>query len=189
MNEKDKTKIENAVTDIIEAIGDDPKRASIQETPARVATAYSEIFSETGNAHFTDYKIFDVDENADMVVVQDIPFYSMCEHHLLPFFGTVNVAYVPQDGKIIGLSKIPRLVNFVARRPSVQENITVMINDELQRILKPKGVAVSISARHLCMEMRGINKSGLSTYTTKFSGVFKEDHELKNEFLQQTRQK
>mgnify|MGYP003365604361 FL=1 len=189
MIEKNKKKIENAVHDIIEAIGDDPKRPSIQETPARVATAYEEIFAETSKQHFEDYKIFNVAENAGMVLVQDIPFYSMCEHHILPFFGTVNVAYVPQNGKIIGLSKIPRLVDFASHRPSVQENITVMIADELQRILNPKGVAVSISARHMCMEMRGINKSGLFTYTNKFLGTFADDHELKNEFLQQTHQR
>ncbi|GEL16001.1 GTP cyclohydrolase I FolE [Pediococcus cellicola] len=189
MNKENSDKIENAVHNIIEAIGDDPNRQSIQETPARVASAYAEIFSETGKKHFHDYKIFNVAENAGMVLVQDIPFYSMCEHHLLPFFGTVNVAYVPQNGKIIGLSKIPRLVDFAAHRPSVQENITVLIANELQRILNPKGIAVSISARHMCMEMRGINKSGLFTYTNKFLGQFSTDQELKNEFLQQTHQR
>ncbi|WP_412989618.1 GTP cyclohydrolase I FolE [Pediococcus siamensis] len=189
MNNENTKKIETAIHTIIEAIGDNPDRPSIQETPARVASAYAEIFSATGNEHFEDYKIFDVEENAGMVLVQDIPFYSMCEHHLLPFFGTVNVAYVPQNGKIIGLSKIPRLVDFASHRPSVQENITVLIANELQRILNPKGIAVSISARHMCMEMRGINKSGLFTYTNKFLGVFSSDHELKNEFLQQTHQR
>lgn len=183
----DETRIEKAVQEILEAIGDDPTREGLVETPARVAKMYSEVFASLDETkEFDDYKVFHVDEDPGMVMVQQIPFYSMCEHHLLPFFGTANVAYVPRNGKIIGLSKIPRLVDFVAKRPGVQERITTQIGDQMQRILQPKGIAVSLSARHMCMEMRGISKSGLFTYTSKFTGVFRDDLELKNEFLRQT---
>lgn len=184
----DNKKIEHAITDILEAIGEDPQRPGLVETPQRVAKAYEEMFSGLNQRpeDFSDYKIFQVDDDPEMVMVQKIPFYSMCEHHLLPFFGVANVAYVPKNGKVIGISKIPRLVNFVAKRPGMQEKVTTQIVDELQRILDPAGVAVSISARHMCMEMRGISKSGLFTYTSKFTGSFKTDQNLKQQFLQQT---
>ncbi len=122
-----------------------------------------------------------------MVLVQHIPFYSMCEHHLLPFFGYANVAYVPKDKKVIGLSKIPRLLDFVTKKPGMQERVTTDLVAELQRILDPAGIAVTIAARHLCMEMRGVNKAGQFTYTDKFTGQFKTDSDLKQEFLNQTR--
>jgi GTP cyclohydrolase I len=184
----DSKKIEHAITDILEAIGEDPQRPGLVETPQRVAKAYEEMFSGLNQQpeDFSDYKIFQVDDDPEMVMVQKIPFYSMCEHHLLPFFGVANVAYVPKNGKVIGISKIPRLVDFVAKRPGMQEKVTTQIVDELQRILDPAGVAVSISARHMCMEMRGISKSGLFTYTSKFTGSFKADQNLKQQFLQQT---
>ncbi len=184
----DNKKIEHAITDILEAIGEDPQRPGLVETPQRVAKAYEEMFSGLNQQpeDFSDYKIFQVDDDPEMVMVQKIPFYSMCEHHLLPFFGVANVAYVPKNGKVIGISKIPRLVDFVAKRPGMQEKVTTQIVDELQRILDPAGVAVSISARHMCMEMRGISKSGLFTYTSKFTGSFKADQNLKQQFLQQT---
>lgn len=118
-----------------------------------------------------------------MVVVGQIPFYSMCEHHLLPFFGRVSVAYVPTNGTIIGLSKIPRLVDYVSRRPTVQENITNQVAAELEKILKPAGVAVSVAARHMCMEMRGVNKTGSVTQTATYLGEFKTNNALRQEFL------
>ncbi len=160
-------KIEKAVSDLLEGIGEDPQREGLVETPKRVAKAYAEIFAGLNHqaTDFTDYKIFHVDEEPEMVLVQKIPFYSVCEHHLLPFFGNVNVAYVPKDGKVIGISKIPRLVDFVVKRPGMQEKVTTQISTELANILDPQGVAVTVSARHLCMEMRGINQSNLFTYT------------------------
>ncbi|KIS02708.1 GTP cyclohydrolase I FolE [Paucilactobacillus wasatchensis] len=183
----DEKKIENAVKEILMAIGEDPAREGLMETPARVAKMYGEVFASLDESpEFDDYKVFHVEEDPGMVLVQQIPFYSMCEHHLLPFFGTANVAYVPRDGQIMGLSKIPRLVDFVAKRPGVQERITTQIAAQMKRILQPKGIAVSLSARHMCMEMRGISKSGLFTYTSKFDGVFKSDVEMRNEFLRQT---
>ncbi|AEV95350.1 GTP cyclohydrolase I FolE [Pediococcus claussenii] len=177
------SEIEKATASILKAIGDDPERSSVKETPKRVAKAFNEIFAHTNDQQFNDFKLFDIDDDDQTVVVRNIPFYSMCEHHLLPFFGTVDVAYVPNNGKIIGLSKIPRLVDFVAKRPNVQENMTSMLITEMNRILNPKGVAVKITARHMCMEMRGINKQGEETTTTKFQGIFKSDSIMRSEFL------
>jgi len=188
VNNLNEEKIEESITSLLEAIGENPNREGLIETPKRVAKAYAEIFAGLNHRpeEFTDYKIFHVDEDPEMILVQQIPFYSMCEHHLLPFFGVANVAYVPEDGKVIGISKIPRLVEFVSKRPGMQEKVTTQIVDELEKILHPQGIAVSLSARHMCMEMRGINRDGLSTYTSKFTGVFKDDRDLKNEFLRQT---
>ncbi len=183
-------KIEKAVSDLLEGIGEDPQREGLVETPKRVAKAYAELFAGLNHqaTDFTDYKIFHVDEEPEMVLVQKIPFYSVCEHHLLPFFGNVNVAYVPKDGKVIGISKIPRLVDFVVKRPGMQEKVTTQISTELANILDPQGVAVTVSARHLCMEMRGINQSNLFSYTSKMTGVFKTDQALRANFFQQVGQ-
>lgn len=174
---------EEDVRRLLTAIGDDPTRPGLIETPARVVKANAEIFAHTGETTFTDYKLFEVATDTDMVVVTDIPFYSMCEHHLLPFFGTVTVAYQPKQ-QVIGLSKIPRLVDWAARRPSVQEGITTLIADELSRIVSAEGVAVHISARHMCMEMRGINRPGTTTTTQVTRGIFKTDAMLRQEFQQ-----
>ncbi|GFH40525.1 GTP cyclohydrolase I FolE [Lactococcus insecticola] len=167
--------------DLLAAIGDDPARDGLLETPDRVAKAYAEIFASTGQTHFDNYKLFPTDQDTDMVVVSGIPFYSMCEHHLLPFKGRVSVGYVP-DGEIIGLSKIPRLVDWAARRPSVQENLTALISSELERITHPKGVAVLVEAEHMCMEMRGINQPGTITRTSLYKGSLKTDALLRQEF-------
>ncbi|GAB6091948.1 GTP cyclohydrolase I FolE [Furfurilactobacillus curtus] len=175
--------VADAVKTILTAVGEDADRPGLQETPRRVAKAYNEMFSSLTEPTFTDYKLFHETDNADMVVVGQIPFYSMCEHHLLPFFGRISVAYVPTDGTIIGLSKIPRLIDFVTHRPTVQENVTNAIATELTRILNPAGVAVSVAARHMCMEMRGINKTGSVTQTAKYLGAFASDQALKQEFL------
>ncbi|WP_255552563.1 GTP cyclohydrolase I FolE [Lactobacillus sp. Sy-1] len=186
MNEENQKIIESAVRAILKAVGDDPAREGLVETPKRVAKMYAEVFSSL-NQEFTNYKVFNSDvEDNGTVIVRDIPFYSMCEHHLLPFFGKVTVAYVPNDGKIIGLSKIPRLVDFVASRPSVQENITHQIGVQLDAILHPKGVAVIADARHMCMEMRGVKKQAGSTRTTYYRGVFK-DSTTKRELLDEIR--
>ena len=186
----DQVKVEQAIHDLIVALGEDPDREGLRETPERVAKMYGEIFSSLHHhpEEFTNYKVFHVDEQPEMVLIQHIPFYSMCEHHLLPFFGYANVAYVPRDGRVIGLSKIPRLVDFVTKKPGMQERVTTELVKELQRILDPRGIAVTIAARHMCMEMRGICKTGQFTYTDKFTGAFHDDHDLRQEFLQQTRQ-
>lgn len=184
IDEKSQQKIENAVREILSAVGEDPTRPGLLETPARVARMYAEVFASQTAAPFDNYKVFRVEEPTEMVLLKDIPFYSMCEHHLLPFFGTVQVAYVPQHHQVIGLSKIPRLIDYCAKKPNVQERLTVAIAKELQRILDPAGVAVSITARHMCMEMRGVSKPGVHTESSYYSGQFKQDLELKREFLQ-----
>lgn len=176
-------KIAAAVTTILTAIGEDNKRGGIQATPERVAKMYGEIFSSVSAPEFDDYKIFPIEETTEMVLIKDISFYSMCEHHLLPFFGVAHIAYVPDRQQIIGLSKIPRLVDYCAKRPNVQEQLTVKIGQELTRILAPQGVAVSISARHMCVEMRGINKPGSTTDSSYYTGVFKNDSAIKREYL------
>lgn len=185
----DQQKIEKVVRDLLIAIGENPHREGLLETPQRVAKMYQEIFSSLKRQPegVANYKVFHVSDVPEMVLVQHIPFYSMCEHHLLPFFGYANVAYVPKDDQVIGLSKIPRLIDFVTKKPGMQERVTTDLAAELQRILDPAGIAVTISARHLCMEMRGVNKAGQYTYTDKFTGRFKEDKDLKREFLMQTR--
>lgn len=181
-------KLQTGVTDLLAAIGDDPDRSGIIETPERVVKAHAEIFAHTGETQFSDYKLFDTTQDADMVVVEGIPFYSMCEHHLLPFFGTVDVAYVP-DGEIIGLSKVPRLVDWASRRPSVQENLTHLIADEMQRIVHPKGLAVNVTARHMCMEMRGINQPGTQTNTSIYRDLLKTDTFLRDSFARRVSQR
>lgn len=185
----DQEKIKRAVSELLEAFGEDPQREGLKETPQRVAKMYAEIFASLNHQpeDFSNYKTFHVDDQPEMVLIQQIPFYSMCEHHLLPFFGNVSVAYVPRDGKVIGLSKIPRLVDFVAKKPGMQERLTTELANELQRILNPKGIAIKVAARHMCMEMRGINKTGQFTYTSKFTGEFKDDLALRKEFLMQTK--
>ncbi|HBP98604.1 GTP cyclohydrolase I [Leuconostoc lactis] len=181
-------KLQTGVTDLLAAIGDDPNRSGVIETPERVVKAHAEIFAHTGETQFSDYKLFDTTQDADMVVVEGIPFYSMCEHHLLPFFGTVDVAYVP-DGEIIGLSKVPRLVDWASRRPSVQENLTHLIADEMQRIVHPKGLAVNVTARHMCMEMRGINQPGTQTNTSIYRDLLKTDTFLRDSFARRVSQR
>lgn len=186
-NEQD-LKLRDGVAQLLSAIGDNPTRSGVIETPERVVKAHAEIFAHTGETTFTDYKLFETPNDADMVVVEAIPFYSMCEHHLLPFFGTVDVAYVP-DGEIIGLSKVPRLVDWASRRPSVQENLTHLIADEMARIVHPKGLAVNVTARHMCMEMRGINQPGTQTNTTIYRGLLKTDAFLRESFARRVSQR
>ena len=186
MIEQANQQIEKDVRDILKQVGDDPERAGVLETPQRVAKMYGEVLAYQGETIFKDYKLFETEETDDdqMVMMQDIPFYSMCEHHMLPFFGQVSVAYLPANGQIIGLSKIPRLVDFVSKRLSVQENLTRDIGQVLNQILKPHGVAVQVTARHMCVEMRGIKKANSQTHTTFYSGNFKTDRQLRSEFLQ-----
>ena len=177
--------IENAVRKILINIGEDINREGLIETPKRVAKMYEEILSTKNINDFDNYKLFevDLDNSQEMILIKDIPFFSMCEHHMLPFFGKIHVAYIPRENKVIGLSKIPRLVEFVSRKLSVQEEITVNIAKKLIEILNPLGVAVVVEARHMCIEMRGINKIGSVTRTSFYSGEFKENVDRKKEFL------
>ena len=177
--------IENAVRKILINIGEDINREGLIETPKRVAKMYEEILSTKNINDFDNYKLFevDLDNSQEMILIKDIPFFSMCEHHMLPFFGKVHVAYIPRENKVIGLSKIPRLVEFVSRKLSVQEEITVNVAKKLIEILNPLGIAVVVEARHMCIEMRGINKIGSVTKTSFYSGEFKENSDRKKEFL------
>jgi GTP cyclohydrolase IA len=172
----DQARIERAVREILEAIGEDPGRDGLVRTPARVAAMYAEIFSglhEDPGEHLT--VTFEADHD-EMVMVRDIPIFSACEHHLTPFHGMAHVAYIPgDDGRITGLSKIARLVEGFARRPQVQERLTTQIADALLSRLNPKGVFVLIQAEHLCMSMRGVKKAGALTVTSAVRGLFKDN--------------
>ncbi len=183
-NTVDHEKIENAVRQILEAIGEDPDRDGLLDTPARVARMYAEISGgllENPEEHLL--KVFDVDHD-EMIMVRDIPVYSMCEHHLLPFYGTAHVAYIPKPGgKITGLSKIARLVDGYARRPQVQERLTRQVADAVQKVLDPAGVLVVVEAEHMCMSMRGVRKPGSSTVTSAVHGVFRDNPASRDEAM------
>lgn len=185
MTEMNLQRIEELVKEILIEIGEDPEREGLVETPKRVAKALNEILASTTETEFTEGKMFptEITQNTQMVSVNEIPFYSMCEHHMLPFFGTVNVGYLPENGKIIGLSKIPRLVNYVSKKLNVQENITREVAEILMTITEAKGVAVVVDARHMCVEMRGVSKLNSTTRTTYFLGEFNDNIQLHNEFL------
>ncbi|OPX92384.1 MAG: GTP cyclohydrolase 1 [Pelotomaculum sp. PtaB.Bin104] len=168
----DQQKIEKAVRMIIEAIGEDPEREGLRETPARVARMYEEIFGglqEEPDAHLE--KKFSGDHE-EMVIVKDIPLYSMCEHHLLPFYGKAHVAYIPRKGNVTGLSKLARLVDGFARRPQLQERLTSQIADSIMRRLNAQGALVVIEAEHMCMTFRGVKKPGSKTVTSAVRGIF-----------------
>jgi GTP cyclohydrolase I len=170
----DRPRVERAVREILLAIGEDPDRDGLVRTPTRVAHMFTEIFAGLGEdpaGHLTVR--FDADHD-EMVMVRDIPLYSSCEHHLLPFVGKAHVAYIPgDDGRITGLSKLARLVDGFARRPQVQERLTTQIADTIDEVLNPKGVLVVIEAEHLCMSMRGVHKPGSLTVTSAVRGLFK----------------
>ncbi|WP_066635679.1 GTP cyclohydrolase I FolE [Desulfolucanica intricata] len=169
----DQEKIEKAVYMILEAIGEDPEREGLRETPARVARMYNEVFcglSEDPSVHLE--KIFS-EEHEEMVLVKDIPFYSMCEHHLLPFFGKAHVAYIPHNGKVTGLSKLARVIEAYSKRPQLQERLTSQIADCIMNRLKPYGVLVVVEAEHMCMTLRGVKKAGSKTVTSAVRGAFK----------------
>ena len=179
----DMQKIENAVRDILEAIGEDPSREGLLETPNRVARMYAEIFAGLEDDPKRHLKIFDEKDDDEMVIVRDIPLYSMCEHHLIPFMGKAHIAYIPQDGKVIGLSKLARIVDSVAKRPQLQERLTGQIADFLYENLSPLGVAVVIAAQHLCMTMRGARAAGSETRTSALRGVMRSDARTRAEVI------
>ncbi len=179
----DKAKIERAVRDILEAIGEDPDREGLLETPKRVANMYEEVFAGLSQDAHEHLKLFNEKGNDEMVIVRDIPLYSMCEHHLLPFVGKAHIAYIPSDGKIIGLSKLARIVNVYAKRPQVQERLTTQIADFLYDELEAKSVAVIIQAEHLCMTMRGIKAAGSQTQTSALRGTARSDARTRAEVM------
>jgi GTP cyclohydrolase I len=171
----DQARAEAAVRELLIAVGEDPDRPGLQNTPARVARAYAETFAGLWQDPYEVLAtVFDEDHD-EMVLVKDIPMYSTCEHHLVPFHGVAHVGYIPgEDGKVTGLSKLARLVDMYARRPQVQERMTRQIADALHEVLKPRGVIVIVEAEHLCMGMRGIRKPGSSTVTSAVRGMFRD---------------
>lgn len=179
---------EAAVRTLIRWAGDDPDREGLRDTPKRVAKAYAELFS--GYAERAEEvldRIFEeVEGYGDMVLVRDIPFHSHCEHHMVPFVGKAHVAYFPSKG-VVGLSKLARVVDVFARRLQTQETMTAQIVDAIDEALKPRGIAVLIEAEHMCMSMRGVQKSGASTVTTLFTGVFKDEPAEQARFFTQVR--
>ncbi|MGN0571493.1 MAG: GTP cyclohydrolase I FolE [Candidatus Fimenecus sp.] len=179
----DKQRIENAVREILLAIGEDPDREGLQETPKRVANMYAEIFSGLEDDPKRHLKIFNETNNDEMVVVRDIPMYSMCEHHLLPFVGKAHIAYIPSDGKVIGLSKLARIVDSFSKKPQLQERLTSQIADFLEENLSPKGIAVVVEAEHLCMTMRGARAAGAKTQTSALRGIMRKDARTRAEAM------
>ena len=179
----DKEKIMTAVRMLLEGIGEDPNREGLVETPERVARMYEEIFGglelDPGEHLSKQFPAPD----SELVIERDIIFYSTCEHHLLPFFGKVHIAYIP-SGKVAGLSKLPRTVEVFARRPQIQEQMTVQITDAVEQFLSPKGVIVMVEAEHTCMTMRGVKKPGVMTITTATRGLFKDDYERQKLFFE-----
>lgn len=180
----DHERIEKAVKEILHAIGEDPERDGLKDTPSRVAKYYAEVSAglrEQPAEHLN--KTFEVDHD-ELIVVRDITFYSICEHHLVPFFGKAHVAYLPKKGgRITGLSKLARLVDGFAKRPQVQERLTGQIADAIEEKLDPRGVAVVLEAEHLCMSMRGIKKPGSRTVTSSMRGQFRENASTRQEVL------
>ena len=187
LNEKrtdfmDKQRIEAAVKEILIAIGEDPDREGLVETPSRVARMYEEIFGGLEDDPTRHLKLFD-ESSEEMVVVRDIPLYSMCEHHLIPFLGKAHIAYIPSDGRVIGLSKLARIVDCFARRPQLQERLTSQVADFLYENLQPMGVAVVIEAEHLCMTMRGARASGAKTMTSALRGTMRSNAKTRAEAM------
>lgn len=183
ITQENKIKIMNAVRDILEAVGEDPDRAGLIETPKRVANMYEEMFAGLDSDPKQHLKLFDETSNDEMVIVRDIPFSSMCEHHLLPFIGKAHIAYIPSNNKIIGLSKFARIVDNFAKRPQVQERLTSDIADFLNDNLQPKGVAVVVEAEHTCMTIRGAKASGSKTQTSALRGIMRNDARTRAEAL------
>ena len=184
MSTMDLKKIEEGVRLILEGIGEDPDREGLQKTPARVARMYEECCAGLYKDPAVHFETTFDEHHEELVIVHDIPFYSLCEHHLAPFFGKAHVAYIPaSDGRICGISKLARLVDVFARRPQVQERLTSQVADTLVKELHPQGVLVVMEAEHLCMSMRGVKKAGAKTTTSATRGVFRKNAATKAEAL------
>ena len=171
----DQEKIRTAVEMILEAIGEDPGREGLKGTPDRVARMYADIFRGLHESPGKHMECVFHEEHDEMILVKDIPFYSMCEHHLVPFVGIAHVAYIPRDGRVTGLSKLTRVVDSIAKKPQLQERLTKQINETITEHLKPLGAAIVVEAEHLCMSMRGVKKPGAKTITSSVSGIFRTD--------------
>ena len=181
----DTERVSAAVKELLDAIGEDPGREGLQNTPDRVAAMYEELFSGLSDDPARHLTVTFAAEHDEMVMVRDIPFASLCEHHLVPFIGRAHVAYIPaDDGRITGLSKLARLVDGYARRLQVQERMTTQIADAVERVLRPRGVLVVVEAEHLCMSMRGVKKPGTLTVTSAVRGLFRTDVATRAEAMQ-----
>ncbi|WP_102274746.1 GTP cyclohydrolase I FolE [Cytobacillus massiliigabonensis] len=183
MAEVNRAQIEDAVRLILEAIGEDPNREGLLDTPKRVAKMYEEVFQGLNQDPKEYFETVFGEDHEEVVLVKDIPFYSMCEHHLVPFYGKAHVAYIPRNGKVTGLSKLARAVDAVAKRPQLQERITSTIAESILEKLDPHGVMVVVEAEHMCMTMRGVKKPGSQTVTTAVRGVFADDERARAEVL------
>lgn len=180
----DKPRIEKAIKEILIAIGEDPNREGLVETPSRVARMYEEVFEGLHKDPKNNIKVFEHEKADQMIVVKNIPFYSMCEHHLLPFYGEAHVVYIPCNNKVIGLSKIARIVDTLSKKPQLQERLGNEISDTLMDVINAKGVAVVLEAEHLCMTMRGIKKSGSKTITSSITGIVRSDIRTRMEAME-----
>ena len=179
----DLRKIEKAVRMILEAVGEDPDREGLRETPKRVARMYDEVFAGLRQDPKKVLKVFPAEGHEEMVLLKDIPFYSMCEHHLLPFAGHAHVCYIPSPGNLSGISKLARIVDLFAKRPQVQERLTAQVADTLMSQLKAQGVLVVLEAEHYCMTMRGVRKAGSRMMTSAVRGCFADSEVTRKEAL------
>lgn len=179
----DLKKIEDAVKMILEAVGEDVEREGLLDTPKRVSKMYAEMFSGLNEDPRDYFSTVFHEDHEEFVLVKDIPFYSMCEHHLVPFYGTAHIAYIPKDGRVAGLSKLGRCLESVASRPQLQERITSTVADTIMEMLNPKGVYVVVEAEHMCMTMRGLKKPGSKTVTAVARGIYEEDDTKRNEVI------
>ena len=180
----DRERIVRAVREIIEAIGEDPERQGVERTPERVADMYAEIFAGINRDASEEMDVVFDAEHDEMIMVRDIPLFSICEHHLVPFLGQAHVAYIPnKQGQITGLSKVARVVDMLSKRPQVQERLTTQIADAIEKALDPRGVLVVIEAEHLCMTMRGVKKPGAQTVTSAIRGIFRKNEASRAEAM------
>ena len=179
----DKERVKLAVREILAAIGDDPDREGLRETPDRVARMYEEIFAGLHKDPKSEIKVFQEENHEEMVLVKDIPIYSVCEHHLLPFVGVAHVVYLPRKGRILGLSKIARIVDTISKKPQLQERLTSQVADVIMEAINPLGIGVIVEAEHLCMTMRGIKKPGSKTITSALRGIMKTDARTRAEVM------
>ena len=177
-NKMDKKKIENAIKEILVGVGENPKRADLRLTPKRVADMYEQILSGHAKNAEEELEVLLSEDHEEIVLLKNIPLYSICEHHLLPFLGKAHVAYVPKGNRVTGLSKLVRVIDILSRRLQVQERLTTLIADIISKKLKPQGVMVIIEAEHLCMSMRGVSKPGVTTVTSAVRGIFKSNPKL-----------
>ncbi len=179
----DTKKIEKAVRELLEAIGEDPERKDLLDTPQRVAEMYEEIFSGIRQDPEKELEIILGQKHEEIILLKGIALYSVCEHHLLPFIGKAHIAYIPKEGRVTGLSKLVRVVDVLAKRPQVQERLTTQIAEIIMRKLKPQGCMVIIEAEHMCMSMRGVKKPGTLTVTSAVRGIFQENEKTRSETL------